>query len=93
MYVLLCADQTLYTGYTTDVEQRVCTHNLGRGAKYTARRRPVELIAQAAFATKHAAMSAEFRFKRLSRADKLALLDQVSPERTFDQLLSERFEL
>lgn len=74
VYVLACADGTLYTGYTNDVEQRVRTHNAGKGAKYTRGRTPVKLVAQARFATKHEAMSAEFRFKRLSRAAKDDLL-------------------
>ncbi|WP_368041314.1 GIY-YIG nuclease family protein [Gordonibacter massiliensis (ex Traore et al. 2017)] len=74
VYVLACADGTLYTGYTNDVEQRVRTHNAGKGAKYTRGRTPVEVVAQARFATKHEAMSAEFRFKRLSRAAKDDLL-------------------
>ena len=74
VYVLACADGTLYTGYTNDVEQRVRTHNAGKGAKYTRGRTPVEVVAQARFATKHEAMSAEFRFKRLSRGAKDDLL-------------------
>lgn len=74
MYVLSCADGTLYTGYTTDVEQRLRTHNAGKGAKYTRSRIPVELVAQARFCTKHAAMSAEYHFKRLGRAEKDALI-------------------
>ena len=80
VYVLACADGTLYTGYTNDVEQRVRTHNAGKGAKYTRGRTPVELVAQARFATKHEAMSAEFRFKRLSRNAKDALLARAHAE-------------
>ena len=59
MYVVKCADGTLYTGYSPDVEARVAAHNAGKGAKYTKTRRPVELMASAAFETKHEAMSAE----------------------------------
>lgn len=70
MYVLMCADGTLYTGYTTDVQQRLQTHNVGKGAKYTRSRTPVELAVQVQFATKHEAMSAEYHFKRLSRKKK-----------------------
>lgn len=93
MYVLVCADETLYTGYTTDVEKRVETHNAGKGAKYTAARRPVRLLAHAGFETKHEAMSAEYRFKQLSRVEKLALLDQAEQGNSFTSLLLERFEL
>lgn len=78
MYVLSCADGTLYTGYTTDVEQRLRAHNAAKGAKYTRSRLPVELIVQVRFATKHEAMSAEYRFKRLPRLQKEAFLDQVA---------------
>ena len=46
MYVLECADGSLYTGYTTDVEKRLKTHNAGKGAKYTRARRPVKLLYQ-----------------------------------------------
>lgn len=92
MYVLICADETLYTGYTTDVEKRIETHNAGKGAKYTAARRPVRLLAYAAFETKHEAMSAEYRFKRLSRAEKLSLIDRAS-DGALAAFLTERFEL
>lgn len=91
MYVLSCADGSLYTGYTTDVAQRVATHNAGKGAKYTACRLPVELLAFATFETKHAAMSAEYRFKQLARADKLALLASVQDEAPLEIVLAERF--
>ena len=92
MYVLICADETLYTGYTTDLEKRIEAHNAGKGAKYTAARRPVRLLAHAAFETKHEAMSAEYHFKQLSRAEKLSLIERASEE-SFESLLFERFEL
>lgn len=88
VYVLACADGTLYTGYTNDVEQRVRTHNAGKGAKYTRSRTPVEVVAQACFATKHEAMSAEFRFKHLSRCAKDSLLARAQVE-GFTQVLAE----
>ena len=59
MYVVECADGTLYTGYTTDVERRLKTHNAGKGAKYTRARLPVKLLYSEAFASKPEAMSAE----------------------------------
>ena len=80
VYVLACADGTLYTGYTNDVEQRTRAHNAGKGAKYTRSRTPVEVVAQAPFATKHEAMSAEFRFKHLSRRAKDRLLARARTE-------------
>lgn len=78
MYVLECVDGSLYTGYAVDVRRRLETHNAGRGAKYTRARRPVKLLAYAGFATKHDAMSAEYRFKQLSRDEKDALLAAAS---------------
>ncbi|MFD1318795.1 GIY-YIG nuclease family protein [Loigolactobacillus zhaoyuanensis] len=77
-YVLLCADNTLYGGYSTDVTKRVATHNAGKGAKYTKprTRRPVKLIFHAEFTTKTAALQAEWRFKHQPREDKLEFLQQ-----------------
>ena len=73
-YVVACRDGSLYAGYTTDLDARIEAHNAGAGAKYTRSRRPVRLVASAAFATQHEALSAEFHFKRLTRARKLAFV-------------------
>lgn len=75
MYVLECADGSLYTGYTTDLDRRLKTHNAGKGAKYTRNRLPVKLLYQEEFDSKPAAMSAEALFKkRKTRAQKLAYI-------------------
>lgn len=74
VYVLECADGSLYTGYTTDVERRVAEHDDGEGAKYTRGRTPVELVHVESFETRSAAMSREHEIKQLSRAEKLRLL-------------------
>ena len=66
MYVLECADGSLYTGYTTDVEKRLKTHNAGKGAKYTRARLPVKLLYQESYPDKPSAMSAEALFKKKS---------------------------
>ena len=76
MYVVECADGTLYTGYTTDVERRLKTHNAGKGAKYTRARLPVKLLYSEAFASKPEAMSAEALFKKKSREKKLAYIKE-----------------
>lgn len=73
-YILHCCDNTLYTGYTTDLEQRVKTHNLQKGAKYTKTRTPVELVYWENFATKQEAMKREYEIKQFSRAQKLELI-------------------
>ena len=90
MYVVSCADGTLYTGYTTDVEHRVGVHNAGPGAKSTRSRLPVRLVAQARFQSKQEAMSAEYHFKRLSRAEKERLVELVA-EIPFEDLLRPLF--
>lgn len=81
MYVVECADGSLYTGYTTNVAKRIQTHNAGKGAKYTRNRLPVKLIYQEAFDSKQAAMSAEALFKkRLSRQEKLDYIKRHTAE-------------
>ena len=71
LYVVSCSDGTLYTGITCDLERRVRQHNQGHGARYTASRWPVELMAAWAFAARAAAMRAEVAMKRLRRQAKL----------------------
>lgn len=88
LYVLECADGTWYTGYTVDVAERIKAHNAGTGAKYTRSRVPVRLIAQATFATKHEAMSAEYHFKQLSRRQKERLVRRAAIEPFEDVLRS-----
>ena len=75
VYVVECADGSLYTGYTTDVERRVAEHNAGEGAKYTRGRTPVEAVYVEAFGTRSAAMAREYEIKQLSRAAKDRLID------------------
>ena len=75
VYVLECADGTLYTGYTTDVARRVAEHNDGTGAKYTRGRRPVELQYVESFDSRSDAQSREAEIKSLSRAQKERLLE------------------
>ena len=94
MYVIECADGSLYTGYSPDVQARFAAHQAGTGAKYTRGRGPLNLLAAAEFATKHNAMSAEYRFKRLSRDRKDELLAKAAdPEADFAKLLQEEFGL
>ncbi|MCQ4734734.1 GIY-YIG nuclease family protein [Anaerotruncus colihominis] len=74
VYILRCADRTLYTGWTTDLERRLTMHNAGRGAKYTRARRPVTLVYCESFNGKSAAMRRECAIKRMTRAQKCALI-------------------
>lgn len=75
VYVIECADDTFYTGYTTDVRRRVAKHEAGEGAKYTRGRTPVELRHVERFDSKSAALSREHEIKSLSRTRKEQLLD------------------
>ena len=74
MYILRCADDTLYTGIATDVDRRAAVHNRGQGAKYTRSRRPVTVIYREPGADKSAALRREAAIKRLPRAQKLKLI-------------------
>lgn len=75
LYILRCADGTLYTGITTDLARRVGEHNGSRfGAKYTRARRPVKLVYSKSFRSRSKAARQEARVKQLSRREKLALI-------------------
>jgi len=76
-YVLRCADDSLYTGWTNNLEKRIEMHNSGRGAKYTRGRGPVELIYCEAFATKEEAMRREWEIKQLTRKEKEELIKKT----------------
>lgn len=74
VYVVECADGTLYTGWTYDIPARLRTHNKGRGAKYTRSRLPVTLRWSEAHPTSSAAMKREAAIKKLTRRQKLRLI-------------------
>jgi putative endonuclease len=78
VYLLRCADDSLYCGWTTDVQRRLAAHNSGTASRYTRSRRPVELAAVLPVADRSAALREEARIKRLSRAAKLQLMDASS---------------
>ena len=77
-YILRCADGSLYTGWTTDLDRRLTAHNAGTGAKYTRGRLPVTLVYHETSATKEEAMAREWAIKQLSRAEKLALIETAT---------------
>jgi len=77
VYVVACADDSFYTGYTTDPERRVAEHNAGDGANYTRARTPVELRHVERFETRSAAMSREYEIKQLSRSQKERLVESA----------------
>lgn len=74
-YIVRCSDGTLYTGWTTDVELRVRTHNSGKGAKYTRSRLPVTLVYYETYPTRQEAMRREWEIKQLTREEKKRLID------------------
>lgn len=74
IYILECADGTLYTGWTNDLEKRVASHNSGAASKYTRTRTPVRMVYSENFETREEAMSREVRIKRLTRVQKLELI-------------------
>lgn len=76
-YILRCADDTLYCGWTNHLENRLKAHNEGKGAKYTKCRRPVALAYWEEFSTREEAMRREAAIKKLSRKDKLKLMGEL----------------
>ena len=74
-YIVECADGTLYSGWTNDLEKRVAAHNAGQGAKYTRSRRPVTLRYYEEFEDKSEALRREAALKKLPRAKKQALIE------------------
>lgn len=83
VYILRCADDTLYCGWTTDLEKRLNAHNSGHGAKYTRSRGPVVLAYVEQYEDKHDALSREWHIKRMSREEKMRLVKQYE-EAGFD---------
>ena len=74
-YIVECADGTLYTGWTTNVQKRVKAHNEEKsGAKYTKAKRPVKLVYYEGYETKEEAMRREYAIKQLTRKQKLELI-------------------
>ena len=76
-YILRCSDDTLYCGWTNDLQKRLASHNSGKGAKYTKTRTPVTLVYYETYDTKEEAMSREFAIKKLSRKEKLKLIENI----------------
>ena len=80
-YILECIDGTLYCGWTNDLEKRLKAHNDGRGAKYTRSRLPVKIVYFEEFESQTEAQRREYQIKRLTRKEKLDLINIVSEKR------------
>ncbi len=76
VYIVRCADETLYTGWAMDLARRVAAHNAGRGARYTRLHGPVELVYSEEVPNRSAALKRERVIKRYPRAKKLALCER-----------------
>ena len=87
VYILRCSDDSLYTGWTTDVKKRVETHNSGKGAKYTRARLPVELVYTGEFEDRIEAQKREYAIKQLTRAEKESLIESSVDEDIHDPCL------
>ena len=81
-YIVECKDGSLYTGWTNDIIERLHKHNAGTGAKYTRSRRPVKLVFLETHRTKSEAMRREASIKKMSRTDKLLLINEGKSETT-----------
>ncbi len=78
VYILSCSDESLYTGYTNNIEKRIQTHNAWKWAKYTRGRIPVNLLYKEEFPTESDAKKREYIIKKMSRKQKLELIKKVS---------------
>ncbi len=74
VYIIRCSDNTLYTGITLDIKQRIWQHNTGYGAKYTRGRGPVELVYMKEEEDRSSASKEEYRIKQLTKEKKLELI-------------------
>ena len=74
VYIVHCIDDTYYTGWTTDIQNRLKNHNTGKGAKYTKYRRPVKLVHLEEFENKSDALKREYEIKQLTRKEKEELI-------------------
>lgn len=75
LYIVRCADGSLYTGIARDVQARIAAHDAGKGARYTRGRGPLTLCAVRRFRSKGAALSLEHAIKQLARSDKERLIE------------------
>lgn len=78
IYMIECADGSLYTGWTTDLKGRIQAHNKGTGAKYTRGRGPVKLLYSEAYPSKEEALKRECQIKKLKREKKLELIGMTN---------------
>ena len=78
VYILKCCDESLYTGWTNNLKKRFKAHSMGKGAKYTRAKLPVELVYYEEYEDKIEAQKREYAIKKLSREEKLFLINKNS---------------
>ncbi len=78
VYIILCGDNTLYTGYTTDIDNRFKMHSSNKGAKYTKGRGPLKLVHVEEYENKSLALKREYEIKKMKREEKLGLIYGVA---------------
>lgn len=91
-YIVACSDNTLYTGWTNNIKERIKRHNEKKGAKYTKARTPVELVYLEVSPTKQNAMQREAAIKKLSRRQKEKLIQDISLDEILKQYQIEMVE-
>jgi putative endonuclease len=89
VYIVKCADETYYTGYTTDITRRLDQHNRGKGAKYTRGRYPVSLCYLETLPDKSCALRREEEIKRMSRKQKQKLIDTYCSSKSGSSIISQ----
>lgn len=87
VYIVKCKDETLYTGWTNDLNKRIISHNNGTGAKYTRSRNPVVLKYSECFENKKDAQKREYEIKQLSREEKLCIINKASTDTNIELLI------
>ncbi len=86
VYIVKCSDDTLYTGYTNDLKKRIHMHNSGKGAKYTKHRTPLILLYYEVFEEKGDALRREYAIKKLTRVEKLELINRLNDTYCIDEI-------
>lgn len=75
VYILLCSDNSLYTGITTDIKKRIVEHNNGKGSKYVRSRLPAKVVYSEKLADKSVALKREIEIKKMSRGEKIQVIN------------------
>lgn len=81
VYMVRCSDDSVYTGYTVSVEERLKAHNTGKASKYTRSRLPVVLVLKEAYETKGEALKRECKIKSLTREEKIKLINNYDADK------------